>query len=115
MKLQSIAPDKSGNRRDRLPGVVILISIEYLAQQTFQLHENRSESDRRLAELTAQKIKDQANRRAEQELKMAKMRLQHEFAAQAVQLAEDLLKKHFQPSDHDRLVDEYIQGVRNLK
>jgi F0F1-type ATP synthase membrane subunit b/b' len=32
-----------------------------------------------------------------------------------VQLAEELLKKHLKPRDHERLVDEYIERMRKLQ
>ncbi len=46
---------------------------------------------------------------------MVKLRLQEEMATMTVELAEDLLKKHLKPKDHERLVDEYIERVRSLQ
>lgn len=67
------------------------------------------------AKQMAEKIKRQAEQGAQQELQMARQRLQEEVAAITVKLTEELLKKHLEPGDHERLVDEYIEQVRVLR
>ena len=47
----------------------------------------------------------------EQETKKAAQQLKQEVAAQATQLAEDLLTKQITFADHKQLVEEYLQKV----
>ena len=79
------------------------------------IHEGEREKERIIqeAQQMAEKLKGQATLTAQQELKKAQLRIKEEMAAMTVQLAEDLLKKHLKPKDHERLVDEYIARVRN--
>jgi F-type H+-transporting ATPase subunit b len=89
--------------------------IEQIRQTLIKEGERERDRIIKEAQQMAEKIKRQAELSAQQELKMTKLRLQEEMATMTVQLAEELLKKHLQPKDHERLVDDYIEGVRSLQ
>jgi len=89
--------------------------IEQIRQTLIKEGEREKERIIQEAQEMAEKIKGQAQLAAQQELKMAQLRVKEEMAAMTVQLAEDLLKKHLTPKDHESLVDEYIERVRSLQ
>ncbi len=88
--------------------------IEQIRQQIIKEGERERERIIREARELAEKIKRQAELVAQQELMMVKGRTQRELAEMVVQLAEELLKKHMQPQDHERLVDEYIRQLEMI-
>jgi F-type H+-transporting ATPase subunit b len=81
------------------------------------IEEGEREKERIIAEARqiGEKIKEQARLTAQQELKMAKRRVQDETAAATIKLAEELLKKHLAPKDHERLVDDYIKHITRMQ
>lgn len=66
------------------------------------------------AETMAQKIKEESGKTADNEIAKARLALQQEAAALAVELAADLLKKNFNREDQARLVEEYKLKVGEL-
>lgn len=63
------------------------------------------------AEMVAARIKEMAALSIEQETKKAAQELRKEVAEQATQMAEELIKKEITPTDHNKLVEEYLQKV----
>ncbi len=63
------------------------------------------------AERNARKMKEDAGRRMEQELKKARHDLQVEAVRLSVQLAEGILKKQVTPADHLNMVEDIIKSV----
>lgn len=60
------------------------------------------------------KIQQEADAKAANAVAKAKSDLRDEAARLAVELAENMLKKEFSPTDQKRLVDEYMQKVGEL-
>ena len=81
------------------------------------IEEGEQEKERIISEARqiGEKIKEQARLTAQQELKTAKRRVQDETAAATIKLAEELLKKHLTPKDHEHLVDDYIQHIKRMQ
>ncbi|MDP2993281.1 MAG: ATP synthase F0 subunit B, partial [Deltaproteobacteria bacterium] len=63
------------------------------------------------AEKAAESIRKQAQFAVEQEMKRAKRALSAEAAELSVKLAEDIIKKNLNESDHRKLINEYIAKV----
>ena len=63
------------------------------------------------AELTADKLQDQAKRNIEHEFAKAKQKLQQEVVESSLLKAEESLKKEITAKDQDKLVDEYLDKV----
>ncbi len=61
----------------------------------------------------AQKMKEDAQTRIEQELKKASSQLRNEAVALSVQMAEEILKKNITAQDHETMVKEYMDKVVN--
>lgn len=74
------------------------------------------EKERIIAEanVTAAKIREQAQNAANQEVLKARAELREEAARLAVQLAEQSLKQNIRKDDQDRLVNDYLTKVENL-
>jgi F-type H+-transporting ATPase subunit b len=72
-----------------------------------------SEKERIIAEArkAAEKIKEDTQTRMEQELKKASQQLRSETVRLSTQMAEELLKKHIQATDHQAMVEDYIEKV----
>jgi F-type H+-transporting ATPase subunit b len=72
-----------------------------------------SEKERIIAEAgkAAEKIKEDTQTRMEQELKKASQQLRSETVRLSTQMAEELLKKHIQATDHQAMVEDYIAKV----
>lgn len=62
----------------------------------------------------AQKITAEAEKSAESEILRARAELRQEATRLAITLAEDLLKKHINAGDQQRLVNEYMSKVGEL-
>jgi len=62
----------------------------------------------------AEKIGQEAEKTAANEVSKARARLREEATLMAIEIAEELLKKNFTREDHSRLVDEYLQKVGEL-
>lgn len=65
------------------------------------------------AHKVAQKMKEDAQARIEQELKKASGQLRAEAVALSVQMAEEILKKNITAQDHEAMVREYMDKVVN--
>jgi len=63
------------------------------------------------AKIAAEKMKEDAQARMEQELKAARNRLRAEAAQLSVEMAEELLKKNITPEHHDYMVKDYLDKV----
>ena len=61
----------------------------------------------------AQKMKEDAQVRIEQELNKASSQLRSEAVALSVQMAEEILKKNITAQDHENMVKEYMDKVVN--
>ncbi|MFZ3046017.1 MAG: ATP synthase F0 subunit B [Desulfatirhabdiaceae bacterium] len=63
------------------------------------------------AELSAQKLEEQAKRNIEHEFKQAKEMLQREIIEAALVKAEEVIRNKITPEDQNQLIDEYLQKV----
>jgi F-type H+-transporting ATPase subunit b len=63
------------------------------------------------AEMVAQRLKEMAAMTISQETKKAAQNLKVEVALQATQLAEEILRKQITFTDHQQLVEEYLNKV----
>src|SRR4030042_5645820 len=92
-----------------------LSTIEQEAKKVIQEYIEQGEAEKKRiiedAEKTAESIKKQAQFAVEQEMKRAKLVLSAEAAELSVKLAEDLIKKNLNESDHKKLINEYIAKV----
>jgi len=77
------------------------------------LAEGEAEKDKIIqkAEMVAARIKEMAALSIDQETKKAAQELKKEVAEQATQMAEELIRKEITPTDHNKLVEEYLQKV----
>lgn len=65
----------------------------------------------REAEMSAQKLEEQARRNIENEFAIAKQRLQQDVFESAMAKAEEIIRKNITADDQNRLVDEYLDKV----
>ena len=63
------------------------------------------------AKVAAEKLQAQAKKNIEHEFAKARQALKAEMAAEAVSVAEALIKKHIKDEDQERIVDEYLTKV----
>lgn len=63
------------------------------------------------AQVAAEKLQEQAKKNIEHEFQKAKQLLKAEMAGQAVAMAEELIKKHINKEDQERILDEYLTKV----
>ena len=72
-----------------------------------------SEKERIIAEAgkAAEKMKEDTQTRIEQEFKKASQQLRSETVRLSTQMAEELLRKHIQATDHETMVEDYITKV----
>jgi F-type H+-transporting ATPase subunit b len=63
------------------------------------------------AEAQAEKLEDMAKRTIEQEFKTARMKLQKEISALAVERAEQVIQNAISSEDQEKLVDDYLKKV----
>jgi F-type H+-transporting ATPase subunit b len=63
------------------------------------------------AEAQAEKLEDMAKRTIEQEFKTARMKLQKEISALAVERAEQVIQNAISSEDQEKLVDDYLKRV----
>jgi F-type H+-transporting ATPase subunit b len=91
---------------DKATGEIEQIS-EMIRSQGF------SEKERIVAEArkAAEKMKEDTQTRMEQELKKASQQLRSETVRLSTQMAEELLRKHIQATDHQAMVEDYIAKV----
>lgn len=92
-----------------------LSTIEQEAKKVIQEYIEQGEAEKKRiiedAGKAAELIKKQAQFAAEQEMKRAKLALSAEVAELSVKLAENIIKKNLNESDHKKLIDEYIAKV----
>jgi F-type H+-transporting ATPase subunit b len=96
--------------------------VDSLNQEVKELHQkirDEGETERKKIVLHAQeeseRIRQQAGIIAEQEMIKARAALRKEMVDLSVELAEKLLKDAMQPQDQERLIQEYIGKVRELR
>jgi len=82
-----------------------------IIQEFIALGEAEKERILENAKKMAEQIKEAAKRAAEQETKEAKERLRAEVAEMATKMAEEIIKKNFQPDDQKRLIEEYLAKI----
>jgi F-type H+-transporting ATPase subunit b len=72
-----------------------------------------SEKERIITEAgkAAEKMKEDTQTRIEQEFKKASQQLRSETVRLSTQMAEELLRKHIQATDHETMVEDYITKV----
>jgi len=63
------------------------------------------------AEAQAEKLEDMAKRTIEQEFKTARMKLQKEISALAVDRAEQVIQNAISSEDQEKIVDDYLKKV----
>lgn len=63
------------------------------------------------ARKAAGKMKEDAQKRMEQEMKKARYQLRAEAVRLSVEMAEEILKKQITPADHASIVEDYIDKV----
>ncbi|MCK4390566.1 MAG: ATP synthase F0 subunit B [Desulfobacterales bacterium] len=63
------------------------------------------------AKVAVEKLQEQAKKNIEHEFHKAKQQLKAEMAEEAVTMAEELIKKHINDTDQERLIDEYLTKV----
>ena len=63
------------------------------------------------AKASAEKLRGQAKKNIEHEFEKAKKELRSEMAAQAVVMAEELIKKRINDKDQERIIGEYLEKV----
>jgi len=63
------------------------------------------------AKAAAEKLQEQAKKNIAHEFQKAKQQLKAEMAEQAVAMAEELIKKHINDEDQERIIDEYLTKV----
>lgn len=63
------------------------------------------------AKKVAQKMKEDAQARIEQELQKASVQLRGEAVALSVKMAEDILKRNITEKDHETMIKEYLDKV----
>ncbi|MCB2181668.1 MAG: F0F1 ATP synthase subunit B [Desulfobulbaceae bacterium] len=63
----------------------------------------------------AENIKRQAEMAIQNEITEAKRRLKSEVTEQAAIMAEEIIKKNLQPTDQDKLVEDYLTKIGGLK
>ena len=63
------------------------------------------------AKITAERMKDDAQSRIEQETKKAKSQLRAEAIELSIQMAEEILKKNVSEKDHENIVGDYLKSM----
>ncbi|MDO9527845.1 MAG: F0F1 ATP synthase subunit B [Syntrophales bacterium] len=63
------------------------------------------------AKITAERMKDDAQSRIEQETKKAKSQLRTEVVELSIQMAEEILKKNILEKDHENIVEDYLKSM----
>jgi F-type H+-transporting ATPase subunit b len=67
------------------------------------------------AQMLAAKIKEDARFLADQEVKVARQKLREEMASQAEATARELIQHHLSATDQGRLVEDFIQGIGQVR
>jgi F-type H+-transporting ATPase subunit b len=69
----------------------------------------------REAEDLASKVKEDARFLAEQEVKVARQKIREEMAGNARANAAELLRRNLSAADQERLVEEFVQGIGQVR
>lgn len=69
----------------------------------------------REAEELVTRIKEDARFLADQEIKVARQKIREEMAGMACANAAELLRRNLSGADHDRLVEEFVQGIGQVR
>jgi F-type H+-transporting ATPase subunit b len=89
--------------------------VERLRSRTLEQAQAEGERVVADAEATAERIRSNARAMIDQELRRSQAELRAEAAELTVRLASDLLGRHVTDADHERLLDEFIQGVEQAE
>lgn len=96
--------------------------IKHLAEESAKIREQlRAEGEREKAKLLAEarelatKVRADTDFLAEQEVKLARQRVRREIAAIAQAAAEKVVRTHLTPADQDRLAEEFLSDVAEVK
>jgi F-type H+-transporting ATPase subunit b len=96
--------------------------VDFLNQEVEELHQKiRDEGEAEKKKIVnraheeSERLRQQAGVIAEQELVKARAALKKEMVDLSVELAEKLLKDAMKPQDQERLIQEYIGKVRELR
>jgi F-type H+-transporting ATPase subunit b len=66
-------------------------------------------------QLLAAKIKEDAQFLADQEVKMARQKIREEIATQAESIARELVQRQLSPRDQDRLVEDFVRAIGQVR
>jgi F-type H+-transporting ATPase subunit b len=66
-------------------------------------------------QLLAVKIREDARFLADQEIKMARQKIREEIAAQAESTARELVQRQLSPRDQDRLVEDFVRTIGQVR
>jgi F-type H+-transporting ATPase subunit b len=93
-----------------------------LDQEVQSIHESlRADGEREKSKLLkeagaiAAKIKEDAHFLADQEVKIARQQVREEIASQAVTAAQALVQRHISAADQDRLAEEFVGHIGQVK
>jgi F-type H+-transporting ATPase subunit b len=90
---------------DEIEGLTAMIKAQGEAERVKILED---------AKVAAEKMKEDAKTRIDQEYKRARKELREEAVELSVQMAESILKKKSKKSDHDAMVSEFIDRMGRL-
>jgi F-type H+-transporting ATPase subunit b len=66
-------------------------------------------------QLLAAKIKEDARFLADQEIKVARQKIREEIATQAESTARELVQRQLSPRDQDRLVEDFVRAIGQVR
>ena len=66
-------------------------------------------------QILAAKMKQDARFLADQEVKMARQKIREEIASQAESTARELIQRHLSSSDQDRLVEDFVRTIGQVR
>ncbi len=87
---------------------------EKLRAQVFEIAEKERARMQEEAQRMAERIREEAKRSAEREMEEARQTLRQEVARMAVETAVRLVREQLTQADHNRLVQEFVTGMRPL-
>ena len=92
-----------------------IATLDDEVKQVLNQYEEQGEAAKKrileTAAASADKLQEQAKRNIENAFMAAKQKLQAEMMTQALEKAEELVKKSISSEDQDRLIDEYLEKV----
>jgi len=66
-------------------------------------------------QILAAKMKQDARFLADQEVKMARQKVREEIASEAESAARELIQRHLSSSDQDRLVEDFVRSIGQVR